>query len=321
MVLQRLLSKDHRTPMPIHIVRCGDVPLPQDLPLPVHTVPTCLGRKDLHFIDELVARYLPHDPTPSLDEIAAQPDVDHLGAPGPDPRTPIDTVRLIVVGTDADLDAVATRLMRIDATWIELAYVPAVAGGGASSDVRASSGESTTEVQSVIATSWGVADKPWSIALSGSVRPVPLIRDDSGRATLGVAEICSTDSSPFVGEIIIDDTTVGAPEGGGFYGTRLVSTLDAPGIAAVAMTGPSVYTDDRTHPTRSHFPHRRNGLLGRVFRRGPQAGAVDSTVLTGRAVQAGGEPFMVYRDGVAHPRALTRVTFYRHLRDMQVVRP
>lgn len=301
--------------MPIHIVRCGGAPLPQDLPLPVHTVPTCPGRKDLHFIDELVARYLQHDPTPSLDEIAAQPDVDHLGAPGPDPRTPIDTVRLVVVGTDADLDAVATRLMRIDATWIELAYVPVLAGGDVLSD------ESNVEAQSVIATSWGVADKPWSIALSGSVRPVPLIRDDSGRATLGVAEICSTDGSPFVGEIIIDDTTVGAPDENDFYGTRLVSTLDAPGIAAVAMTGPSAYSGDRTKSTRSSSPHERRGFLGRLFHRGPEAGAVDSAVLTGRAVQAGGKPFMVYRDGVPHPRALTRVTFYRHLRDMQVVRP
>ncbi|ACR18456.1 hypothetical protein I6J22_08365 [Corynebacterium kroppenstedtii] len=307
--------------MPIHIVRCGDAPLPQDLPLPVHTIPTCPGRKDLHFIDELVARYLPHDPTPSLDEIAAQPDVDHLGAPGPDPRTPIDTVRLVVVGTDADLDAVATRLMRIDATWIELAYVPVLAKVYASSGSRVSPGESSVEAPSGIATSWGVADKPWSIALSGSVRPVPLIRDDSGRVTLGVAEICSTDGSPFVGEIIIDDTTVGAPDGSDFYGTRLISTLAAPGIAAVAMTGPSVYSGDRTHPTRSGSPHKRNGLLGRFFHRGPEAGAVDSAVLTGRAVQAGGEPFMVYRDGVAHPRPLTRVTFYRHLRDMQVVRP
>lgn len=306
--------------MPIHIVRCGDAPLPQDLPLPVHTVPTCPGRKDLPFIDELVARYLPHDPTPSLDEIAAQPDVDHLGAPGPDPRTPIDTVRLVVVGTDADLDAVATRLMRIDATWMELAYVPVLAGGGVLSKAYASPGESSVEAKSVIATSWGVADKPWSIALSGSVYPVPLIRDDSGRVTLGAAEICSTDGSPFVGEIIIDDTTVGAPEGSDFYGTRLVSTLDAPGIAAVAMTGPSAYSGDRTKSTRSNST-KRSGFLGRFFHHGPETGAVDSTVLTGRAVQAGGEPFMVYRDGAAHPRALTRVTFYRHLRDMQVVRP
>ena len=166
-----------------------------------------------------------------------------------------------------------------------------------------------------------MADNPWSVALSGSVRPVPLIRDDSGRATLGVAEICSSDGSPFVGEIIIDDTTVGASDGSDFYGTRLVSTLDAPGIAAVAMTGPSAYSSDRTKSTRSSSPHERRGFLGRLFHRGPEAGAVDSAVLTGRAVQAGGKPFMVYRDGVPHPRALTRVTFYRHLRDMQVVRP
>ncbi|MGV3155127.1 ATP-binding cassette domain-containing protein, partial [Corynebacterium sp. 32222D000BW] len=40
----------------------------------------------------------------------------------------------------------------------------------------------------------------------------------------------------------------------------------------------------------------------------------------GRAVQAGGPELRVTVDGVSRPRPVDRVTFYRHLRDLQVVR-
>ena len=45
------------------------------------------------------------------------------------------------------------------------------------------------------------------------------------------------------------------------------------------------------------------------------------TVCTGRAVQAGGPELRVVVDGVSAKRPVNRVTFYRHLRDLQVVRP
>ncbi|MGV3283693.1 hypothetical protein ACEE51_11335, partial [Corynebacterium sp. 11254D000AR] len=38
------------------------------------------------------------------------------------------------------------------------------------------------------------------------------------------------------------------------------------------------------------------------------------------AVQAGGPELRVTVDGVSRPRPVDRVTFYRHLRDLQVVR-
>jgi len=44
-------------------------------------------------------------------------------------------------------------------------------------------------------------------------------------------------------------------------------------------------------------------------------------VRTGRAVQAGGPQLRVIVDSVPHKRPVTRVTFYRHLRDLQIVRP
>ena len=40
----------------------------------------------------------------------------------------------------------------------------------------------------------------------------------------------------------------------------------------------------------------------------------------GRAVQAGGSDITVKLDGVEKPRTVNRVTFYRHLRDIQAVR-
>lgn len=52
------------------------------------------------------------------------------------------------------------------------------------------------------------------------------------------------------------------------------------------------------------------------------SGQLDETsICTGRAVQAGGPDLRVIVDGVSAKRAVKRVTFYRHLRDLQVVRP
>ena len=45
-----------------------------------------------------------------------------------------------------------------------------------------------------------------------------------------------------------------------------------------------------------------------------------STTLTGRAAQFGGEPVTPVRDGVPHPRAMTRWTWYRHTEDLLVCR-
>ena len=85
---------------------------------------------------------------------------------------------------------------------------------------------------------------------------------------------------------------------------------DAPGIvAAKAITSLS-----------SEVAPRR-GLFGRL-RRQPQPGQLDPTsVIQGRAVQAGGPELSVSVDGVRAPRPVKRVTFYRHLRDLQIVRP
>jgi hypothetical protein len=269
------------------------------------------GRKELKLLDELAATYLPVDATPSLDEIAAQPDVPHQASPVTAPQEPDEPVRVVVIGSDAALAAVVTRLMRIDALWISVGFVP-------------------TDAASSVAKVWGLdagqlpgdapLDAALDAALTGAAQPTALIRDDTGTVTLGCAEIFHAGST-MVGEVIVDSETLflndsattwnGRP---GPYGARFVPTTGAPGLAATPLTTPS--TQDSV--AAQHPPKKRLfGLLGGTA----QPGGVDpDTVLTGRALQAGGEKLTVVRDGVAHPRPVSSVTFYRHLRDGQFVR-
>lgn len=294
------------------VLACGV--LPPSLQDAVHdTVPDPVtlsgvpGRKELKLLDELAATYLPADSTPPLDEIAAQPDVPHQASPVSAPQEPDEPVRVVVVGSDAALAAVVTRLMRIDALWISVGFVP-------------------TDATSSIATVWGLdagqlpGAAALDTALTGAAQPTALIRDDTGTVTLGCAEIFHAGST-MVGEVIVDSETLflndssvrwnGRP---GPYGARFVPTTGAPGLAATPLTTPS--TQDSV--AAQHPPKKRLfGLLGGTA----QPGGVDpDTVLTGRALQAGGEKLTVVRDGVAHPRPVSSVTFYRHLRDGQFVR-
>lgn len=255
--------------MTILFLRCGPrshqfEPFGETLDLP--EVPT---RKDLRRLDALCDAHLPEDPTPTLDEIAAQPDVAHLSTPGPAPQAPYlaEPLRVVVAGTDAALSAVITRLMRRDSLWVEVGYVPVE--------------------ESPASVNWAIPVGAVALAHYGTVNPVPLIRNDRSIAVAGSAVIALD-----AGEIIVDDTPI--LRGDRDYGARLVPQTDAPGIAAVTLL-------DASGRTRGLF-------------RSPR-------VETGRAVQVGGENIMVTVDGVTHPRPVTRATFYRHLRDLQIVRP
>ncbi|MDO4687285.1 MAG: hypothetical protein Q4A92_12140 [Corynebacterium sp.] len=278
--------------MRTHVLLCG----PYDGPLPtapqLHTLPDLPGRRDLQLLNELTAAHLPHDPTPTLDDITRQPSVEHMSEPqlAPQREHLSEPLRFIVAGSDAALSAILTRLMRIDALWAEVALIPQPA--------------STT------ATSWNIADDPWKLALDGSVAPAPLIRDDAGVTIAGTASITSWDGSELYGEIIVDSETLcaGFEEGRrskiGTYGAKLVPMLKAPGIAAVPYT-------------TSLEP--RTGFLG-LRDRSPRGSVDSSRLATGRALQAGGKQLKVTIDGVTRPRPVERVTFYRHLRDLQAVR-
>lgn len=297
-------------------------------------VPT---RSELRFLDELPGRYV-QGSVPSLEEIARQPDVAHQGQPQPAPHRTSERVRVIVAGTDAALAAVATKLMRIDALWMELAYVPAdpasavatLWGLGAGADDGAGDGagnaSSTADPQGF---------PQLRFALARPALPTALIRDDQGVVTLGAAEITDAQGAELVGEVIVDSEVLyssgpggrragttppgtghrrGAPEHPGrpaprsggrarpVPGVRLVPTTGMPGIAAVQM--------ESTAPT---------GFFARLKHLAQPQPEVP-LVLQGRALQAGGPALQLVRDGARHPRPLKAVTFYRHLRDGQFVR-
>ena len=103
-------------------LRCGapGVAMPAD----AHDLSPIPTRKELSLIDAFLNPLLPTDPTPSLDDIAAQPDVRHLGAPEPAPQAPhlAEPARIVVAGSDAALSAVVTRLMRSDRLGAEVAF-------------------------------------------------------------------------------------------------------------------------------------------------------------------------------------------------------
>ena len=290
--------------MKLLCVACGTPSIPGIDAIHCDNVPT---RQQLRPVDELARQALPHDPTPSLDEIAAQPDVRHLGHPQPAPQHPSEPVRLIVCGSDAALSAVLTRLMRADTMWVEVAYMP--------------TGKSLT--------TFGLVDA--GQAVDAVAVPTPVIRNDLGTVVAGATTITNMDRRTEIsGEIIVDDHVLvhhGADPAARFFGTfgaRLVPMMDAPGIAAVRLTSP-LEADPPSGPFAGREPEERQRLaalpvVGKQMQ-GAVTGLSDPTsVCTGRAVQAGGENLGVTIDGVAHPRPLTRVTFYRHLRDMQIVR-
>ncbi|QDZ41869.1 hypothetical protein [Corynebacterium sp. sy039] len=256
-------------------------------------LPQIPTQKQLKFLEAICKEMLPTDPTPTLEEIMQQPNVAHMGAPVRAPQCPTEELRIIVSGTDASLSTVLTRLMRSDTMWASVAYLP-------------------TE-KSVAAKNWGLPvdslESLLNLAVSGEIKPVPVIRDDSAHVVAGHAIIEQWENREFTGEIILDDATLlnhqarkRTPQYGKF-GAKLVPMIDAPGLIAGVMNTSSV---------------SRRSLWGRVL---PKSSVEEESVHTGRALQAGGVAIRVSIDGVARTRPVDRVTFYRHLRDAQIVRP
>ncbi len=79
--------------------------------------------------------------------------------------------RVLVAGTDADLAAVLSRLLRSQRLGVEVAYLPTH--------------------RTAATAAWGLPTGPAALtrALDGRAHPVPLIRDDSGGVLVGRAEV------------------------------------------------------------------------------------------------------------------------------------
>ena len=108
--------------------------------------------------------------------------------------------RLIVVGSDADLASVLTRLLRTDRLDVEVGH----------------------------ATGWLSARR----ALTGTARRVPLIRDDTGNVIVGSAEWHGPDGASLHGEAVVDDTQLFDGE---VTGIRIEPTNAMPGLRACVI--------------------------------------------------------------------------------------
>jgi hypothetical protein len=108
-----------------------------------------------------------------------------------------DFRRVIVVGCDADLASVLTRLLRADRLDIEVGHAP----------------------------SWWKARR----ARTGEARRVPLIRDETGTVIVGSAEWTG---APLRGEAVVDDTVLFDGE---VPGVRIEPTPTMPGLRAAVI--------------------------------------------------------------------------------------
>ncbi|MCW1958174.1 MAG: peptidase M50 [Mycobacterium sp.] len=111
--------------------------------------------------------------------------------------------RVVVLGDDAELAAVLTRLMRADLLAVEVAQVRGFGGSRR--------------------------------ALRGSAQRVPLIRDDTGTALVGSALWLPPGQAATIhGEAVVDDTVL---FDGDAAGVRIEPTTTMPGLRAQVLDG------------------------------------------------------------------------------------
>lgn len=125
--------------------------------------------------------------------------------------------RLVVVGADADLAAVLTRLLRAERLDVEVAYVPP-RRTPATRAYRVPAGRRAARR-----------------ARRGSARRVTLIRDETGSVIVGRARWLPSDGRATVhGEAVVDDTTLFDGE---VAAVRIEPTLAMPGLRARVTRG------------------------------------------------------------------------------------
>jgi hypothetical protein len=157
-------------------------------------------------------------------------------------RTDVDPLlpgarRLVVVGDDADLAAVLTRLLRAERLDVELALVSATATAA----TRA----------------WGLphSDEAARLAVTGTATASPLVRDDHGGVLVGVGELRGVDGAPLRGEAYCDDARVFSGDVAG-----VVVHAGPTGVSARVATG--------------RFRRQRPELVGRALQLGCVSGQV-----------------------------------------------
>jgi hypothetical protein len=120
--------------------------------------------------------------------------------------------RLVVVGADADLAAVLTRLLRAELLNVEVAYVP------------------RHRTQATRAYRLPAGRPAARRARDGSARRVPLIRDETGSVIVGSAQWRPTGDAPLLhGEAVVDDAVL---FDGDVPGVRIEPTAALPGLRA-----------------------------------------------------------------------------------------
>lgn len=174
--------------------------------------------------------------------------------------------RLVVLGDDAALAAVLTWLMRAERLTVEVAYVP----------VESSAAAKIYET--------GTGADAANRALNGTAEPLPLIRDDTGKALVGSAFINGPRGAGLEGEAYVDDTRLFS---GTIAAVHVEPTVEMPGLRARADNG-------------------------RRFRR--------RRWVAGRAMQLGTRAAVVSRDDIADTRTVKRSAFYRHHEPWLLVR-
>jgi hypothetical protein len=121
------------------------------------------------------------------------------------------TQRVVVVGGDADLASVLTRLLRAELLHVEVAYVP------------------RRRTPATRAYRLPAGRRAARRARRGSPQRVPLIRDDTGSAIVGTAEWRPSGDAPLHGEAVVDDDVL---FDGDAPGVRIEPTAALPGLRA-----------------------------------------------------------------------------------------
>jgi hypothetical protein len=127
--------------------------------------------------------------------------------------------RVVVVGADADLAAVLTRLMRAELLNVEVAYVP------------------RCRTQATRAYRLAAGRRAARRARRGPAQRVPLIRDETGSAIVGSAEWRPSGDAPLLhGEAVVDDDVL---FDGDAPAVRIEPTAALPGLRARVTAGRS----------------------------------------------------------------------------------